>query len=114
MHFLACACLEMNAFESTQSNARSTLDIRELEVELHNLVSSKLAGIGRCHVGAVRLSRGYRSARHTEIAVTELRVAQAVSKRIERLAGEIAVRPVGHPVVLKVRQLIDSRIEGDR
>src|SRR5947207_4781455 len=45
MHLLTCARIEMNAFESTQSDAGSALDRRELEIELHNLISRNLTGI---------------------------------------------------------------------
>src|SRR6185437_4109609 len=56
MHFLACASIEMNAFEATQSNAGSAFDGWEFEIKLDNLFSGELACIGDGHVGAYGLS----------------------------------------------------------
>ena len=55
MHFLARAWIEMNAFESTQSNAGRALDRRELEIELNYLVTCDLTSIGHSHIGPDRL-----------------------------------------------------------
>src|SRR6185437_8100736 len=49
-----------------------------------------------------------------QLAVCELRVAQAVPKWIKRLSFEVAIGPALHRVALEVRKLTDTRVERDR
>ena len=63
MNLLARTRIQMNAFKSAKSNTRSTLDRRELEIELHHLVAGDLAGVRHRHVGADRLSGSNRPVR---------------------------------------------------
>ena len=81
MNLLACAGVEMNALKSTQSDARRSFDLRELEIELHDLVSRNLAGIGHRHISAEGLSGGNSRSRYAQIAVAEFRVAEPVAER---------------------------------
>ena len=59
VNLLARAGFEMNALKSAESDAGRTLHGRELEIELHNLISRDLAGVGHRHIGANRLSRSH-------------------------------------------------------
>src|ERR1700754_2915564 len=45
MHLLACTLFEVDALKSTQSHTRGALHLRELEIELHDLISRNLARI---------------------------------------------------------------------
>ena len=82
---------------------------RRRGIELDDLVAVAPAGVG--HVKR----HGQRSAGrgpHVEVGVVELRVAQAVAERVERLAPEIPVGAAGHRVVLEVGQVGRGAIEG--
>ena len=46
MNLLARARFEMNTLEAAQSDAGRALDVRELEIDLHDLISRDLAGVG--------------------------------------------------------------------
>ena len=59
VNLLARARFQMNALESAESDLRRTLDGRELEIELDDLISRDLARVGYCHIGADRLSRSH-------------------------------------------------------
>src|SRR5579862_5229239 len=102
MDFLARARFEMNTLESAQGDKRRTIDWRELEIELHDLISCDLSRIGHRHIGAHGLSRSNCLRWHAEIAVAESRIAEAIAKCIKRLTAEISVSPVRHPVVFEV------------
>src|SRR5579884_122734 len=102
VHLLTRARGEVDALESTQSDAGRSLDCRKLEIELHDLVSGNFACVSHGHIGAQRFSRSNVLLSQAQLAVTKIRVAEAVTKRIEWLASEVAVGPVGHPIVFKV------------
>src|SRR5689334_19407260 len=114
VHLLTRARIEVDALESTESDAGSSLNCRKLEIELHDLVSRNLACVGHSHIGAYGVSRGNALLSQAQVAVTELRVAEAVTERIKRLAGEVAVGPVRHTVVFEVGQLVHARVERKR
>src|SRR5271168_4953004 len=76
MDLLACTSFEMDTLEITQSNARGSLGLRKLEIELHNFVTRRLAGIGDRDISADRLAGGNGRRGNTEIAIAELRVAE--------------------------------------
>ena len=57
VHLLTRASIEVDALESTESDAGSSLNCRKVEIELHDLVSRNLAGVGHSHIGAQGLSR---------------------------------------------------------
>src|SRR5579859_2820853 len=103
MDFLASAGLKMNAYKSPQCHVGRAFERRELEVELHHLISGKIAGVCHSNVSANLLSGRDRLGRYVEVAVAELRVAQPIAEGVEWLAAEVAVGPVRHPVVFKVR-----------
>src|SRR5580658_5336675 len=113
MDLLARAQFEMDASKAAQSNARSSLDLGELEIELHHLITRGLANIGDRDIGAEGLSGGNRRSGNTQIAIAKLRITQSIAEGIERLAAEVAIGPVCHPVVFEVRQLIDTLVKGD-
>src|ERR1039458_1634576 len=114
MNLLARTRFEMNPLKSAESNQRRTLHGRELEIDLHNLISRDFACISHAHIGTYWLTRCHRLHRDAEVAVLEGRIAESVAKRIERLVVEIAVGPVGHAVVLEVWQLVDAGVERNR
>ena len=60
VNLLACAWFEMNALKSAQSDARRALHGRKLEIELHDLVSRYVSGIGHRDISANGLSGGNR------------------------------------------------------
>ena len=111
MDLLACARFEMNTLKSAQGDKRRTLDWGELEKELHDLIPCDLSRIGHRHIGAHGLSVSNCLRRQAEIALAEFRVAESVAKCIKRLAAEISIRPVRHPVVFEVRQLVDPHVK---
>src|SRR5581483_5411056 len=114
MNLPACPGIEMDTLESTQCDAGRAFHRWKLEIKLHNLIACELARVNNCHVGAHRLSRGSTLGRYFEIAVAEVRVTKAVTKRIEWLAREVTIGPVRHPIVFKIWKLIDALIEGNR
>ena len=90
---------------------RRALDVREFEIDLHDFIARNLATVGDCYICADWLA-GRNSLRwDIETAVAEGRVAESVSEQIKRLATEVAVGPVGHPVIFKVGQLVDAGVE---
>src|SRR6185437_10551175 len=103
MHFLARTRIEMNSFKSSKSNERSTLHFGELEIQLNHFISGDLAGIRNRDISSNRLPRSDTLLRHTQIAVAEFRVAEPIAKRIERLAGEVTIGAICHPVIFKIR-----------
>src|SRR5580698_193369 len=103
MDLLTRAWIEMNARKSSQGYFGCTFDWRELEIELHNFISGEAAGVRNRYVRANRLSGTDGLRRHTQIAITEFRVTQPIAEGIERLAAEVAIGPVCHPVVFEVR-----------
>src|SRR5665213_70355 len=111
MDILAAARFEMNALKSAQSNERRALDGRELEVDLHYLVPGNFAGVCNRHLYAERLARVDGPRWNGEVAVAEGCVTETIAKRIERLAVEVAISTVRHPVILEVGQLADAGIE---
>src|SRR5450755_2354562 len=113
MNLLACARFEMNALESPQRDEGRAFYGRELKIKLDDLVSGDLANICHCDNGANGRSRG-NSLGDAEVTVAERCVAEPVSERIERLALEVPIGPVGHSVIFKVRQLVDAGVEGNR
>src|ERR1017187_8151089 len=108
MDFLARARLKMDALKSAQCNLRRALDVREFEIDLHDFIARNLATVGDCYIRADWLAGRNSLRRDTEVTVAERRVAESVSKRIERLAAEVSVGSVSHPVIFKVGQLVDA------
>ena len=102
MDMLACTSFEMDALEPTQSDARGSLDIGKFEIKLDNLVSRCFASIGHRDIGGNGLSGIHSLRRQVEIAVAKLRIAEPITERIQRLAIELPVGPICHPVVFKV------------
>jgi hypothetical protein len=51
MNLLARTSFEMNPLKSTKSYERRSLERRELEIDLHNLISRDFACVRHCHVG---------------------------------------------------------------
>src|SRR5579871_4992471 len=99
MNLLACARIEMNAFESAESDERRTFDRWKLEIELNNLVSSHLSCVGHRDICAHGLACRHGLRTYADVAVAELRVAESVAEWIKRLAAEIAISAVRHPVI---------------
>ncbi len=71
VNLLARTRFQMNALESAESDLGSTLDLRELEIDLYRFISRNFAGVGYGDVGGDRLSRSYCLLRNTEVAVLE-------------------------------------------
>ena len=57
MNFLACTRIEVNSLKSSKSDEGCTLNRREFEVQLHDLVAWNLSGIGHRYICLDRLSR---------------------------------------------------------
>ena len=57
MNFLTCTRIEMNSLKSTKSDEGRTLNRREFQVQLNDLIAWDLAGIRHRHIGPNRLSR---------------------------------------------------------
>jgi hypothetical protein len=51
MDLLACTWIEMNPLETAQSNQRSSLDRRKLQIKLHDFISRRLCSIRHYHIG---------------------------------------------------------------
>src|SRR5271157_5753616 len=114
MNLLACARVEVNALESPESYLRRPVNRREFQIELHDFVPCQLSGIGHCHISSNRIARIHGCLWQGEIAVTEGRVTQAIAERIKWLSVEVAVGARLHGVVLKMGQLMDAPVEGNR
>src|SRR5581483_8050748 len=91
VHFLAGACFQVNTLKATKSNARRSLNVRKFEVKLDYLVAAGFTVIHDSHVGVQCLPGADWVSGKAEPAVGELRVAESISKRIERFAGEVAI-----------------------
>src|SRR5215472_15822484 len=111
VHLLACSGVQTNPLETPQSEARDALDAREFEIQLHHLIASNISSVRHRHTGGNRLSSRNGLSGDTQIAVAEFRVAQPIAKRIQRFAREVPIRPVCHPVVFEVRQLVNALVE---
>src|SRR3569833_3610840 len=48
------------------------------------------------------------------LGVTEARITEPISERIQRLARKVAVGPTLHRIALKGRQIVDRLVERDR
>src|SRR5438132_3760567 len=103
----------MDALESAKSAGGGAGEVRKFQVKLHHLLARNSPGI--CHRdGSLQRVAGIdRGIRQSEVAVAESGIAQAISKRPERLAFEVTVGASLHRVVLEVRQLVNIFIEGD-
>src|ERR1039458_9809823 len=102
VNLLARTRFEMNPLKSAKSDLRGALHIRELEIDLHDFISRDLAGVGDRYIGADRLPCSHRLCGHVEIAIAEVCIAESIAERVERLAVEVSVGPVGHSVIFKV------------
>src|SRR5579871_4277370 len=100
----------MYALESAQRAQRRSRYIREAEVKLHNFVTFALTRIGDRHFRRKRIA-SLDCFRKTQSTIRKRRVTQAIAKRVQRLAFEIAISAALHRVVLKRWQLLDSGIE---
>ncbi len=56
---LRCPCGEMNALESAECPKRRARNVRELEIELDNLIAFAAAAVGDGDVGRDRIARSY-------------------------------------------------------
>src|SRR5208337_4299088 len=112
----------VRGFASTNVHARETAKradgragkLGEGQIKLDNLVTVALAGVLHVSINVERLARLYVFRGKFDLAVGKLRVAEAVTKGIERRAGEVAVCPVRHRIVLKRWKLVDASVKGDR
>src|SRR6185312_10700515 len=113
LNSLVSARFEMDASEPTECADRCARNIRKFQIELHNFITSKLARV--CdHYGCIeRVASIDWRLRQTEIAVIKCRVAEAISKRPERLAVKVTISSAFHRVVLEVRQLVHIFVESD-
>src|SRR5215469_8202468 len=83
-HLLTRTWLEMNSLKSTKSNLRGALHFRKLEIDLHNFISSDFAGVADHHCRSERLPRSHSMRGKAEVAVFKGRVAESITKGIER------------------------------
>jgi len=102
MNSLARTGFEMNAPKSAESDLRSAFHIRKFEIELDNFISRYLSRIGHRGLRVDRSSCIHSLRCHPEIAVAKGCVAEPIAERVERLAVEVPVGPVGHPVIFDV------------
>src|ERR671931_676375 len=96
----------MDPLKSAKSMDGRAWNVGELEVELHDFISSNLSGIGHRNGRVQRIARVDGMIWKIQIAVAECRVTESVPERPERLALEVAVRAAFHRVVFEVRQLV--------
>src|SRR5690242_11701071 len=103
----------MDTTEAAQRTDGSTVNVGKAQVKLHYLVAGKLAAV-RDGDGCIdRLSGFDLRLRQGQPAVTECRVAEPVAERPQRHAGEIAIGPPFHRVILELRKLVDVRVKCD-
>jgi hypothetical protein len=88
VHLLCGSGFEVNALKSAESDARRALFRRKLEIELHDLVSRYVPGIGHRGIRAEGLSGGDRGSGNAQIAVAKFCVAKTVPEGIKRLASK--------------------------
>src|SRR5690606_26357541 len=85
------------------------------DVELHDLISCSIAVIRYIDMDLYGAVRRDAILFDSEIAVGELRIAQAVAERVENVAVEVLVSPLAldDVVIHKVRQLIDGAVPSE-
>src|SRR5678816_2249638 len=93
--------LQMNTLECTQRTQRSSGNVWEAEINLRHFVSFTLASVCERYIHDEWIAGLDRILWNSETGVSERRVAQSISERIQRRTFEIAVRPVVHCVVSK-------------
>src|SRR5690606_17829206 len=108
------ARLQVHALESAQRQARQALAFGELQIQLGNLVAGALAGVAHLHADAQTVGSAAGGRLQLQRRIVEAGVAQAVSERIHRRAGEVAVGAPAHVVVAERRQVVDRAVEGQR
>ena len=113
-HLLRFAWVQVNALEAAQGAQRRSRHTREAEVKLRNLIACLLSGIRNCHFRRQRGTCIDRSLGKRLILVRESCVAQAIAKRVQRLALEVAIGAVLHRIIFEGRQLIQSGVERHR
>src|SRR6185312_899604 len=104
----------MYSREATQDMDWRTRQLGERDVKFSNLVSILVARVLHIGIHNERIARDYVVGGKLQVAVFKLRIAQPKTKRIQRLALEVAISAVCHCVVFKRRQLIHARVEGHR
>src|ERR1035437_4618671 len=86
LDLLRLARLEVNSLEAAQSTQRGPGDVGEGEVDLSDLVTLTVSGIGDGGSGDQQIARVDCGLGRGELAVGKLRVAEAIAERIKRLA----------------------------
>src|SRR5580698_10228013 len=79
---------------------------RKREIDLDYLIPHSLAFVPQIHIERKRLTCCQAVSGKTQTAVCELRIGQAITKWIERLACKEAIGSVGHRIVSEGWQLI--------
>src|SRR5215469_4097638 len=103
---------KVNTCEATERLKRRARHFRETDVQLYDFVTLPLAGIFHINFNLEWSSRLQCRIRQFQPAIFKARVAQAESKPIERVTGEIPIGAVRHRVIVEGRQLLDALIEG--
>src|SRR6202044_2479536 len=105
---------QMDALKATQRPNRSARNVRKFQVELDDFVPRDRAAVGYRNGDIQRIAGIDWRLRYSHRVILELRIAEAVSERPERLALEVAISAPFHRVVFERRQLLHILVECDR
>src|SRR5215472_10747217 len=104
----------MNPLESCERADRRSVNAGMREVKLDDFIASNRTGVGNPHGSGDGRARGDLIRSDFRVRVIERRKTQAISERIKRLLGQVAISAAVHAVAAEGRNLRDGLIESDR